>query len=284
MSKVAIVTDSTNCLPSELIKKYNIRVVPYRVVIDGKDYRDQVDITPTEFYRIFPTLKRLPTTGTPSPGDYVNTFTELAKSTDSIVCLIVSKALSANYKSVEEAKDIVISEHPDLKIEIMDSKNSVGALGFLALEAARAADKGSNLPEVVEVVQDLVPRVKYVAAFDTLKYLIKGGRAPKTAIIGEFLQVKPIIGLINDTGMVVSLGKTRGKQNALIKLADLIQDHADVSKPLHFIAHYSAHVEDAERLKELVTARYNCAEAYVTELTPVMATHTGPSVGLSFYS
>jgi DegV family protein with EDD domain len=284
MSKVAVVTDSTNCLPAELIKKHNIQVVPYRVVIDGKDYRDQIDITPTEFYRIFLTLKRLPTTGTPSPGDYVNTFTELAKSTDSIVCLIVSKALSANYKSVEEAKDIVITEHPDLKIEILDSKNSVGALGFLALEAARAADKGSNLPEVVKVVQDLVPRVKYVAAFDTLKYLIKGGRAPKTAIIGEFLQVKPIIGLINDTGMVVSLGKTRGKQNALIKLADLVQDHADVSKPLHFIAHYSAHVEDAERLKELVTARYNCAEAYVTELTPVMATHTGPSVGLSFYS
>jgi len=226
----------------------------------------------------------LPTTSAVSPGDYANIFTESTKSTDSIVCLIISKALSAAYKSAEEAKEIVGAEHPNVTIELIDTKNAVGALGFIALEAARAANEGRSLAEIAKIARDMVPRVKYIAAFDTLKYLIRGGRAPKTAIIGEVLQVKPLIGLINDTGLVVSLGKERGKQKALRKLVDLVKDYADISKPLHFIAHHSAHIEDAEELRELVTARYNCAEVYLTELTPVMTAHTGPSVGLSFYS
>lgn len=284
MSKVAIVTDSTNCLPAELIKKYDISVALYHLIIDGKDYRDQIDITPAEFYRIFPQLKTLPTTSTVSPGEYAEIFTGLARSTDSIVCATVSKALSAAYKSAEEAREIVRGENSKVTIELVDSRNSVGALGFVVLEAARAAREGKNLAEVVRVAQDMVSRVKYIAAFDTLKYLIKGGRAPKKAIIGEFLQVKPLIGLINHTGLVVPLGKERGKQKAMRKLVDLVRDYADVSKPLHIIVHHSDHIEDAEELRDLVTARYNCVETYVTELTPVMTTHTGPSVGLSFYS
>ena len=284
MPKVAIVTDSTHCLPPELIKEYDIRVAHYHVIIDGKDYRDQIDITPEEFYRIFPTLKTMPTTSAVAPGTYAEIFRELAKSTDSILCVVISKALSAAYKSAEEAREIVREEYPGVAIELLDTKNSVGAHGFVSLEAARAAREGKSLAEVMKVAEALVPRVKYVAAFDTLKYLIKGGRAPRTAIIGEFLQVKPIIGLVNDTGLVASLGKERGKPKALQKLADLVKDYADTGKPLHFIAHHANHIEDAEELREMVRARYDCVEDYITELTPVMTTHTGPSVGLSFYT
>lgn len=284
MSKVAIVTDSTHYLPPELIKEYDIRVAHYHVIIDGKDYRDQIDITPEEFYRIFPTLKTMPATSAVAPGTYAEIFRELAKSTDSILCVVISKALSAAYKSAEEAREIVREEYPGVAIELLDTKTAVGAHGFVSLEAARAAREGKSLAEVIKVAEALVPRVKYVAAFDTLKYLIKGGRAPKTAIIGEFLQVKPIIGLVKDDGLVASLGKERGKHKALQKLADLVKDYADTGKPLHFIAHHANHIEDAEELREMVKARYDCVEDYISELTPVMTTHTGPSVGLSFYS
>jgi len=284
MLKVGIVTDSTNCLPAELIKEYDIRVGLYHLIIDGEDYRDQIDITPAEFYQIFPTLKKMPTTSAASPGDYADIFTELAKSTDSIVCISISKALSAAYNSAMEAREIVRAKYPNLSIEIIDSKNSVGALGFIVLEAARAAQAGKSLAEVVQVAQDMVPRVKYIASFDTLKYLIKGGRAPKRAIIGELLQVRPFIGLVDGTGLVVSLGRARGKQKAFARLVDMVRDYADVSKPLHIMAHYSGRIEDGEKLRDMVTARYNCAEVYLTELTPVMSVHTGPSVGLCFYS
>ena len=267
-----------------MIKELDIRVAPYHLIMQGKDYRDQIDITPAEFWKVFKGLKELPTTAAVSPGDYADIFKELAKSTDSIACIIISRALSAAYKSAEEARDIVLEKHPNLKIELIDTRNSVGALGFIVLEAARAAKAGKTLEEVVKVTYDLIPRVKYVAAFDTLKYLIKGGRAPKTAVIGDFLQIKPIIGIIDHTGMVQSLGKERGKNNAISKLADLIKSHADMEKPLHVMAHFTDRKEDAEALRKLITSQYNCAEVYMTDLTPVMATHTGPAVGLSFYS
>jgi DegV family protein with EDD domain len=284
MSKVGIVTDSTNCLPAELIKEYGIRVAPYHLILEGKVYLDQIEITPSEFWRMFKKLKNLPTTGVPSPGSYADIFTELAKSTNDIVCLIISHALSAAYKSATTAREMVMSEHPGLNIELIDTKNSVGALGFVALEAARAAQAGKSLNEVVKIAQDLVPRVKYIAAFDSLKYLIRGGRAPKSAIVGDLMGVKPLIGIVSDTGMVDSLGRERGKKKAMQKLVELVKEHADTNKPLHVMAHYTDNIEDGEQLKEMVTARYNCAEVYTTDLTPVMTTHTGPAIGLSFYS
>ena len=284
MPKVGIVTDSICCLPAELIKEYGIRVAPYHLIIEGKDYRDQIDITPAEFWRIFPTLKELPTTAAMSPGDYANIFTELGKSTDNIACIIISKALSAAYEAAKEAREIVKSEHSNLNIELVDSKNAVGALGFIVLEAARAAKAGKSLAEVVKIAQDLVPKVKFISVFDTLKYLIKGGRAPKTAYIGELLQVKPIIGIVSPPGLVDSLGKERGKGKAMLKLVDMVKDYADTDKPLHVMVHYTDRIEEGEQLREIVTTKYNCAEVYMTDLTPVMTTHTGPAIGLSFYS
>ena len=284
MPKVGIVTDSTNCLPAELIKEYDIRVVPYHLVLEGKDYVDQIDITPAEFWRRFSGLKKIPTTGVPGPGELVNIFTELAESTDSIVCTHVSKAISAIYETVKVARETVMEKHPNLRIDYVDSKCSAGAMGFIVLEAARAAQAGKNLNEVVKIAQDLVPKVKLTFALNTLKYLIKGGRAPKTAYIGELLQIKPIIGFVNDTGVVQSLGKERGKKKAMLKLVDMIKEYIDTSKPLHVMVHFTDNIEVGEELKDMVTSRYNCAEFYMTDLTPVMTTHTGPAVGLSFYS
>jgi len=250
----------------------------------GQSYRDQIDITPAEFWAMFKTLKEMPTTSGVSPGTFTEIFQDLAKSTGDIVCMTVSKALSATYGSAEIAQKTVIEENPNLNIELVDSKSAVGALGFVVLEAARAAHEGKSLAEVIKVAQDLVPKVKYISAFDTLKYLIKGGRAPKTAIIGDFLQVKPIIGLVNGTGLIDSLGKERGKKKAMQKLVEMVSKYMDTNQPLHIIVHYTDNIDDGHELKGMVTSSYNCAEIYMTDLTPVMTVHTGPSLGLSFYS
>ena len=284
MSKVCIVTDSTNGLPAELIKEYDIRVIPYHLIMDGKDYVDQIDITPAEFWQRFSSLKEIPTTGIPSPGEMADAYTELARSTDSIVSIHVSTGLSAIHNSFDAAQETLREKLPDLNIEYIDSKCAVGALGFIVLEAARAVQTGKSLSEVASVAQEMVPRVKWVCVLDTLKYLIKGGRAPKTAYIGEMLQIKPIIGFVNNTGKVDSLGKERGKKKAMLKMVDMVKDYVDASKPLHVIAHYTDRIEDGNELRDMVTSRYNCVEVYLSDLTPVMTAHTGPAVGLSVYS
>ncbi|MFC2019083.1 DegV family protein [Chloroflexota bacterium] len=284
MSTVGIVTDTTNCLPAELIAEYGIRVASVVLVIEGKSYRDQVDITPTQFWKMFKGLEEMPTTSAVSPGDFVDYFKELGKTTDNIACIVVSQPLSGTYDSALKAKELVQAERPDLNIEVINSKTATGALGFIVLEAARAAKAGKSLAEVVELVNSLIPRVKYLVALDTLKYLIKGGRAPKVAMIGDLLQVKPILTNNNETGMVEPASRARGKRKTMLKLVDMVQNYTDTTKPLHVMVHYTDNQEDGEQLKELLTSKYDCAELYMTEYTPVIAAHTGPVLALSFYS
>jgi DegV family protein with EDD domain len=254
------------------------------LVVDRKVYRDQVDMTSAEFYRIYRGLKEMPTTVAVSPKDFADIFSELGKTTDNIVCIVVSKALSSTITSAEQARELVLAEHPNLHIELIDSKTSVGALGFVVLEAARAAQAGKSLNEVVQVAHDMIPRVKLIAMLESLKYLIKGGRAPRIALLGELMGVKPIIGLVNNTGKVDPLCKPRTKRKALQTMVGMLKDYADTSKPLHVMVHYAESLEDGKMLREMVISTYHCAEVYMTELTPVMSCHTGPMMALSFYA
>jgi DegV family protein with EDD domain len=284
MSKVGIVTDSTNCLPSELIREYGIRVVPVGMVIEGKPYRDLVDITLDEFRGMVNLLEKQPTTTAANPGDFLTVFTELTESTDSIVCILVSKALTATQESAYQARRLIRAEHPELNIEIIDSKTSAGALGFIVLEAARAAQQNKSLQEVVVVAQDMVFRVVYLAALDTLKYLMRIGRAPKVTSIGEMLDVKPIIGFVDDTGLIDVVARVRGKRKSLITLVELVEKYVDTEKPIHAMVHYTNGLEQAEDLRDLLVSHYDCVEMYLTELSPVMLSTAGPLVGLSVYS
>ncbi len=283
MSNVGIVTDTVNCLPAELIKEYGIREVPINLVIDGKSYRDQVNITPAEFWRIFPEMKNF-TTSVPSIGDFAEIYQDLGKSTDSIICIVVSRGLSAVYESAFQAVEIVRADNPSLNIEVIDSRTAAGALGFIVLEAACAARAGKSLPEVVRTARDMIPKVKFVIAMETLKYIIKSGRAPKAAVIGDLLQIKPIIGMVNNTGKVENISKARGNQKAMEKLAEILEEYLDTNKPVHLIVHYTDNIENGEKLRDIATARLNCAEVYLTPFTPVMAGHTGPVLALSGYT
>ena len=285
MARVGVVTDTTNCLPDELIKEYGIRTVPEGIVFGGKLYRDQVDLKPPEFWKMFKSSKTIPTTTPPAPGDFVTAFSDLAKLCDGIVCVLVSKVLTAaTHEAAAVASSVVRESNPNLKIEIIDSKCSAGALGFLALEAARAAKAGKSLDDVVNVVNSMLPKVTYITVFESLKYLIKGGRAPKTAVIGDWLGVRPIIVNNKETGEVDPVGRERGKKKAMQKMVDMVTDYTEAGKPLHMMVHFTDNRADGEMLKKMVTARYACVELYVTDFTPVIGVHTGPSTSLSFYS
>jgi len=267
-----------------LIKEYDIRVVPVGMVMDGKAYRDLVDITLAEFQSIINQLEKQPTTSAANPGDFVNVFTELGELTDNIVCILVSKALTATHESAYQAKRLVRAEYPNLNIEIIDSKTSAGALGFIVLEAARAAQQNKSLEEVLAVVHDMVIRVVYLGALDTLKYLMRIGRAPRVTSIGEMLNVKPIIGFVDDTGLIEVVARVRGKRKSLDTLVGLVEKYIDTDQPIHVMVHYMDGIEQGEELRDLITSRYKCAEIHMTEYTPVMVSATGPMIGLSVYT
>ncbi|UCC17599.1 MAG: DegV family protein [Dehalococcoidales bacterium] len=282
MANVGIVTDSIACLPPEIIKEYDIRTIPVALNINGKPYRDGVDIEPEGFWKMFDDVKEF-TTGAPALSEYTEILSDLAKTSDGIVGIFVSKALSAISEAAIQAADLMKQENPDLNIEIVDSRTAAGAQGFLVEEAAKAAKEGKSVSEVVQIVKDTIPRVKFTTAMETLKYLIKSGRAPKTAYMGELFQVKPIIGMLNNTGEVENLGRARGWEKAQTKLLDIIAENIGSSEDTRFNVHYTNSIEDGEKLKQMVIDRFNPSDIYFTPYTPVMAGHTGPVMAVSFY-
>lgn len=282
MAKVGIITDTIACLPPDVVKEYDIRIVPVALNINGKPYLDQVDITPDAFWKMFPEIKEY-TTGAPPIGKYIEIFQDLSKSTSKIVCTFVSKALSAILETAVQAAEIFKKDNPNVNIEIIDSRTAAGAQGFIVLEMARAAQAGKTLSEIVNVATEMIPRVKFFCGMETLKYLIRSGRAPKTAYMGELFQVKPIIGMVNNSGLVENLGRARGKQACLKKLPAMMSDYVDTTKPMHVMVHYTNHIEDANQLRDIITSEYHCNEIYLTPYTPVMSGHTGPVFAVSFY-
>lgn len=137
---------------------------------------------------------------------------------------------------------------------------------------------------MTKIAQDMVSRVKFVTAMQTLKYLIKSGRAPKSAIIGNWLHVKPLVGMVSGSGLVDNIGRVRGMDKAIEKIIDMVKEYNDTNKPLHIMVHYTDDKSLGEKIRDEVVSRYQCSEVYLTPYTPVMTSQTGPVVAIAFYS
>jgi DegV family protein with EDD domain len=283
MSKVGIITDSIHGLPDEIIKRYGIQIAPMGVIINNKAYRDTFDITSTRFYSLFKEARTPSSTNAATPGDFLSIYSSLLKTTDNMVYIGVSKALTATFKVAEQTRELFLADHPEAKIELIDSKNCMGALGFLVLEAAKAAEAGKSLPEIVKMVQDMMPKVKYLSILDTLRYLIKIGRIPKTAASDEKLRFRPVIGMTNNSGVMENFPPVE-TDRAVEKLVELAGKYIDSHKPVKVIIHHSEYLEEAEQLKQMVISRFKPVELYVSDYSPAALSSTGLMTGISFYS
>jgi DegV family protein with EDD domain len=283
MPRVGIITDSIHGLSPEMIEEHDIRIAPMGVIINNKPYRDSVDITAAQFYPLFKEAKTPSTTNAATPGDFLAIYRSLAEITDNIIYIGVSKSLTATYSVAVQTREIFLTEDPKIKIELIDSKNCEGALGFLILEAARAAEAGKNLSQVIDLVQNMIPRVKYLSVLDTLRYLLKIGRIPKSAASEEKLKYRPVIGMTNKSGLMETFPPLPVGQE-LVGLIEMAEKLLSPGKPVHAMIHHSEYIEEAEVLKKLVVAKFRPVELYVTEYTPAALSSTGLMTGLAFYS
>jgi DegV family protein with EDD domain len=282
MSKVGIITDSIHGLSPELIKKYDIKIAPMGVNIGSKGHKDTIDITAAQFYPLFKEAKLSCSTSAATPGDFLGIYSELSKTTDSMVYIGVSKMLTATLKVAQQTRTMFMDDHPGTKIELIDSKNCMGGLGFLVLEAARAAEAGKDLTAVMNVVNNLIPRVKYLSVLDTMRYLLKIGRIPKAAASEEKLKFRPVIGMTNGSGLMESFSAVE-VEKAAERLVEMVGNYLQTGKPVHAIVHYSEYIEEAERIRDMVIAKYQPVELYMNEYSPAALSSTGLMSGISFY-
>jgi DegV family protein with EDD domain len=232
---------------------------------------------------MYPDFKEIPTTSAGAAGDFYKTFMDLARENESIVCITMSRVLSATWGAADQAAKMARESQPGLDIRVIDSKSCLGALGFVVLEAARAVRSGKNLAETLAVVQDMMGRVKYFMILESLRSLMKIGRAPDGKML-DVLQIKPIMGMVSGKGLVENLDKAVTLDEALAKAVEMVAKYIDAGKPLHVLLSYPESDEKSQQMKQLLVNRYNCVEIYISQCTPATVVATGPMWAMGFYT
>jgi DegV family protein with EDD domain len=268
---VKIVTDSTSDIPAKLAKELDITVVPQILVFGEKTYRDRIDITIDDFYKKLLNEPTYPHTSQPSPQDFVDIFTSLSKQKpDGIVSILISTKLSGTINSAEQAKKIIKGDCP---IEIIDSQNVASAIGIIVIAAARLAKAGKSMNEITDAVKKMIPNVKLLILFDTLEFLLKGGRIGKVkSLLGSILNVKPMVTVKN--GELVPMGQVRSRSKGKEKLLDSVRNIKDI-EDIAII--YSTTPDEANELADSISG-FPREKIYVVQVGPVLAAHAGPGV------
>ena len=276
-AKVKIVTDSTAYLSPEEIARYDVHVVPLKVIFGADAYSEGIDITTEEFYRRIATARAFPTTSQPSVNDFTRIYSELAQRGHPILSIHISSKLSGTVNSATVAR----VELPQAQIEVVDSLSI--AMRLLVAPAAEAAERGLSLPQVKASIEKLNTSINAIGALDTLEYLWKGGRiGGAKALLGTMLRIKPVLAF--EGGELKVLAKTRTTHKAVEYILELMRERVK-GDSIHAIVVHTHADELALMLKEEVQARFNCAELGFVELGPALGTHIGPGFfGIGFYS
>lgn len=277
MSKIAIVTDSTVCLPQELVQRYGIHVVPTCIHRGKEAFRDGVDITQKQVYQWLREGYRLGTSQ-PSVGEFMQVFKEVSRKAEAIVSILVSADLSGVYSSgFNAAKSLA-----GFPIQVIDARTLSMAHGFVVLAAARAAQAGATFAEVVEVAKAMIPRVNLLAVLETLEYAHRSGRIPAiAALAGSLLRITPVLEVKD--GQITIFARVRTKRRALERMIEEAKKRVG-DNLMHVAILHGDVLEEAKRLKERMTTHFNCAELHIAEIPAVLGVHTGPgALGLAFY-
>jgi DegV family protein with EDD domain len=266
-----------------LVQHYEIRVAPFSFVFGETTYRDDEGANLRDFYGLLREHTSPPKTSPASPGVYLELFKELARQVPSILCVTLHGGLSSLYNSAWTAKEMAKELLPEVEIAILDSRTASMAMGFILLEAARAAEGGAELHQVLEVAEQTKDKVRLCAVLDTLEYLARSRRIPKVGSwAAALLKVKPILGISN--GDVRLVGTALGKPGALDKIIRRITRETRDGKKLHAAVIHTEAEAEASAFKGRLAKAFDCAELYLTSFTPVMGMYTGPGlVGAAYY-
>ena len=278
MAKVAIVTDSTVNLPQSVISEYSITVVPQILIWDEKTYRDGIDILPAEFYTRLQSSQSMPSSSQVSPITMRDTFSDLLAQGYEVLDITISSHLSGTMSSAIMAKEML----PEKPIELFDSMNTSMAMGFQVLMAARAAKNGASLKECKTIAEKARDHSGVYFVVDTLEFLHRGGRiGGASRLLGTALNLKPILTVTD--GKIEPVARVRTKRKALEKLLEIIAgklDHGSISRLS--VLHANAASQADQLMSELVQ-RFHPAETILTEVSPVIGTHTGPgTIGIAY--
>jgi DegV family protein with EDD domain len=277
-----IVTDSGTDvgLTPEQAAELNIHIVPLVVTLDGKSYREGVDIKPEDFYPILIESGNLPITSQPSAGEFADLYRSLAAKDPDILSIHMTSGLSGTYNSALAGAEMV----PEANVTHIDTKTLSAAAGWVVKSAARAVKAGWAKDKILDLAQRIGDACDSIYTLDELKYLIHGGRiSHMKGIIASLIIIKPMIGVEKVNGTYEQLGQVRTFKGALKGLVKVMGRRHEPGSELRVQVLHSNNPEGASLLRELVDKAYKCNWLPTGPMSLVLGAHTGPSmVGVGY--
>jgi len=267
---IHLVTDSCADIPVYLQKKYNITVVPLSIRVNGKEYVEGVNITPSEFYREMEIAPELPKTSQPTPDQYAKTFQRLAE-TGEVLCMTISSKLSGSYNSANLGKGIAGKSN----VAVFDTLSCSLGQGLQVLKAAEMIGSGHSLPAILDELAKIRPETHFVALLDTLENLVKGGRLNYfQGSLGRLLNIKIILHIRE--GSLEVLDKVRSRNKAIERFIEIIGEKcSDFSARIVGITHCN-NLATAEVIAASIKERYSPRDIIISEMGAAVSTYAGP--------
>jgi DegV family protein with EDD domain len=276
---VKIVSDTTSGLPREIAEHLGIALVPQIVVFGEKSYRDDTELDTATFLQLLKASKSLPKTAAPPPLMYYPIFQAAIDEGETVIVIAPSQKVSGTVRSALSAKD----DFSNADIRVIDTQTVAGNLGSLAILAAKLAQEGRTADEIVAEIEKMIPRGRTFFVIDTLEYLQKGGRiGGAKALIGELLQVKPILQILD--GQVQSFDQERTKKRATARLIEIVEEQVKGSTEPHLCVMQVDALDEADAIRRELGSRLGIQNIPVYELPPAIVVHAGPkTLAIGFF-
>lgn len=270
MSKVYIVTDSTADLTEEEVKQFEISIVPMNISIDDENYIDGVTITKEEFKEKMIASAELPKTAQPSIGRFVEVYDELGKNGDSVISIQMMRSISGTVDAARQAADIT-----ETNVTVVDSDFTSRSMGMIVKEAAKAAQDGKTVEEILEIIEDAKKRTTLYLTVVNLDNLIKGGRVSQLmGMFSNLLNIKLFLQVIN--GKIEIIQKGRGLKSLQKKYDEIFEQMKSAPKGIQEIGIMHAGLSDFNegniaRVREL----FPDVPLTIVTTSPIIMSHTG---------
>ncbi|WP_455486713.1 DegV family protein [Clostridium sp.] len=279
---IKIVTDSTSYIPEEFINKYDISVVSLNVIMNGESIRE-VDLDNETFYSKMEESTEIPSSSQPSPDEIYNTFENIIKEGNSIVGIFISSDMSGTVSSANLIKNMLLEKYPTAHIEIVDSRSNCMQMGYVAIEAAKAAAAGKSMEKVIDVCTSVINNSRFLFTPDTLDYLKKGGRiGGASALLGTLFQIKPILTVCD--GKTTVFTKVRTKKKAVDTLVTTLVNDLQGKELGGVIVHHINCQDEGLSLAAKIKKQLG-VDVQIDTIGPIIGLHVGPgSIGVAYFT
>jgi DegV family protein with EDD domain len=280
--KIGIVTDTVSDVPEDLKQALGIHTIPSNIVLDGKTYRDGVDIKAEDFYRNFHSYRQMVSQPV-TYEDYALTYKKLACDYDGLVCIHVSSKMSGTYDVARQVHNDFKDSH-GCRVAIIDSQQCSMAYGIPVIAAARMARDGRPMDAILSQIKHILHNISAFFAVPDLKYLRKGKKISGfKSLMGMAMKVKPVLAIENGENVVKT--KLFGEQkNMILEMLDMIREDI-AGRPISLaIQQTAAETSIIRSLREVFESEFNCQEIFNAHYSPAIGLNMGPeSTGIAYY-